>query len=344
MACPNGHPLTLDDLEPRTFSFNSPYGACPECAGLGIKKEVDPELVVPDVELSLADGAIAPWAVGHSAEYFGRLLEGLANAMGFRMSTPWRRLPSDAQKAVLHGSDDQVHVRYRNRYGRERSYYANYEGVIPFLERRLDQTESDAQRERYEGYMRDVPCPVCKGARLKPEVLAVTLLHRDQGERSIAEVSAMSVAECSEFLAGMVLDARQAMIAGADPQGGAGPAGVPARRGAALPVAVARRRVALRRRGAAHPAGHPDRLRPGRRALRARRAVHRAAPARQPQAHPDPGPPARPGQHADRRRARRGHDPRGRLGRRHRTRRGRARRRDRAQRHRRGARDPPGRR
>ncbi len=214
MACPNGHPLTLDDLEPRTFSFNSPYGACPECAGLGVKKEVDPELVVPDVELSLAEGAIAPWANGHSAEYFGRLLEGLANAMGFRMSTPWRRLPSDAQKAVLHGSDDQVHVRYRNRYGRERSYYANYEGVVPFLERRLDQTESDAQRERYEGYMRDVPCPVCKGARLKPEVLAVTLLHREQGERSIAEVSAMSVAECSEFLAGMELDARQTMIAG----------------------------------------------------------------------------------------------------------------------------------
>jgi excinuclease ABC subunit A len=214
MACPNGHPLSLDDLEPRTFSFNSPYGACPECSGLGIKKEVDPELVVPDVELSLADGAIAPWANGHSAEYFGRLLEGLANAMGFRMSTPWRRLPAEAQKAVLHGSDDQVHIRYRNRYGRERAYYANYEGVIPFLERRMDQTESDAQRERYEGYMRDVPCPVCKGARLKPEVLAVTLTHREQGERSIADVSAMSVAECSEFLAGMELDARQSMIAG----------------------------------------------------------------------------------------------------------------------------------
>jgi excinuclease ABC subunit A len=214
MACPNGHPLSLDDLEPRTFSFNSPYGACPECSGLGIKKEVDPELVVPDVELSLAEGAIAPWAGGHSAEYFGRLLEGLAHQLGFRMSTPWRRLPSEAQKAVLHGSDEQVHVRYRNRYGRERSYYASFEGVIPFLDRRMDQTESDAQRERYEGYMRDVPCPVCKGARLKPEVLAVTLLHREQGERSIAEVSAMSVAECSEFLAGMELDARQTLIAG----------------------------------------------------------------------------------------------------------------------------------
>jgi excinuclease ABC subunit A len=166
------------------------------------------------VEASLADGAIAPWAGGQTAEYFGRLLEGLANQVGFRMDTPWRKLPAAAQKAVLHGSDEQVHVRYRNRYGRERSYYANFEGVIPFLERRLDATDSDYAREKYEGYMRDVPCPVCKGARLKPEVLAVTLTHRDQGERSIAEVSAMSVAECSQFLDGMLLDARQTMIAG----------------------------------------------------------------------------------------------------------------------------------
>ena len=214
MACPNGHPLSLDDLEPRTFSFNSPYGACPDCTGIGIKKEVDPELVVPDPERSLEEGAIAPWAGGQSAEYFGRLLEGLSRAVGFRMDTPWRKLPATAQKAVLHGTQDQVHVRYRNRYGRERSYYANYEGVIPFLERRLDQTESDSQRERYEGYMRDVPCPACKGARLKPEVLAVTLAHRTQGDRSIAEVTSMSVAECSEFLGGMQLDERQAAIAG----------------------------------------------------------------------------------------------------------------------------------
>jgi len=214
MACPNGHPLALDELEPRTFSFNSPYGACPECSGIGIKKEVDPELIIPDPDASLADGAIAPWAGGQSAEYFGRLLEGLASSVGFRMDTPWRKLTTAAQKAVLHGSDDQVHVRYRNRYGRERSYYAAYEGVIPFLDRRLDQTESDSQRERYEGYMRDVSCPVCKGARLRPEVLAVTLNHGEQGERSIAEISAMSVSECSEFLGGMVLDTRQAMIAG----------------------------------------------------------------------------------------------------------------------------------
>ena len=214
MACPNGHPLSLDDLEPRTFSFNSPYGACPQCTGIGIKKEVDPELVVPDPDLSLADGAIAPWSGGHNAEYFGRLLTGLSTAIGFRMDTPWRKLPAAAQKAVLHGSEDQVHVRYRNRYGRERAYYANFEGVIPFLDRRLDQTESESQRERYEGYMRDVPCPACHGARLKPEVLSVTLGHAEQGERSIAEVSAMSVAHCAEFLNGMVLDERQAMIAG----------------------------------------------------------------------------------------------------------------------------------
>ncbi|MBW0104735.1 excinuclease ABC subunit UvrA [Pseudonocardia sp. KRD-291] len=209
MACPNGHPLSLDDLEPRTFSFNSPYGACVECSGIGIKKEVDPELVVPDPDQTLEGGAIAPWAGGHNAEYFGRLLSGLSKAIGFRMDTPWHKLGAAAQKAVLHGSDDQVHVRYRNRYGRERSYYANFEGVIPFLDRRLDQTESESQRERYEGYMRDVPCPACGGARLKPEVLSVTL-----DERSIAEVSAMSVAHCAEFLNGMVLDERGAMIAG----------------------------------------------------------------------------------------------------------------------------------
>ena len=180
---------------------------------------------MPDVELSLADGAIAPWAGGHVRGVLRPAAGGAGQRRsGFRMDTPWRRLPRDAQKAVLHGSDDQVHVRYRNRYGRERSYYANFEGVIPFLERRLDQTESDFARERYEGYMRDVPCPACKGARLKPEILAVTLAHRDQGERSIAEVSAMSVAECSEFLAGMVLDARQTDDRRAGAQGGAGPA------------------------------------------------------------------------------------------------------------------------
>ncbi|WP_091298311.1 excinuclease ABC subunit UvrA [Amycolatopsis xylanica] len=215
LACPNGHPLAIEDLEPRSFSFNSPYGACPECTGLGIRKEVDPELVVPDDELSLGEGAIAPWAGGQSAEYFIRLLESLSETIGFRMDTPWRKLPAKAQKAVLHGVDEQVHVRYKNRYGRQRSYYANFEGVIPFLERRQEQTESEYMRERYEGYMREVPCPACQGTRLKPEILAVTLEHATKGDHSIAEVCALSIAEASEFLDSLVLGTREKMIAGA---------------------------------------------------------------------------------------------------------------------------------
>ncbi|MFD8498782.1 excinuclease ABC subunit UvrA [Amycolatopsis sp. NPDC059657] len=215
LACPNGHPLAIEDLEPRSFSFNSPYGACPECTGLGIRKEVDPELVVPDDELSLGEGAIAPWAGGQSAEYFIRLLESLSETIGFRMDVPWRKLPAKAQKAVLHGVDEQVHVRYKNRYGRQRSYYANFEGVIPFLERRQEQTESEYMRERYEGYMREVPCPSCQGTRLKPEILAVTLEHATKGDHSIAEVCALSIAEASEFLDSLVLGTREKMIAGA---------------------------------------------------------------------------------------------------------------------------------
>lgn len=214
LACPNGHALGVDELEPRSFSFNSPYGACPDCAGLGIRKEVDPELVVPDEDLSLIEGAIAPWAGGHTAEYFTRLLTSLAEAIGFRMDTPWTKLPTKVKKAVLHGTNDQVHVRYRNRYGRQRSYYANYEGVIPFLERRLQQSESDYSREKYEGYMRDVPCPACDGTRLKPEILAVTMENGELGEMSIAGVSALSVRDCAGFLDGLVLGQREEMIAG----------------------------------------------------------------------------------------------------------------------------------
>ncbi|OLF09882.1 excinuclease ABC subunit UvrA [Actinophytocola xanthii] len=215
LACPNGHPLAIEDLEPRSFSFNSPYGACPVCTGIGVRQEVDPELVVPDDELSLEEGAIAPWAGGQTAEYFTRLLSSLAETVGFRMDVAWRRLPAKAQKAVLHGINEQVHVRYRNRYGRERSYYANFEGVIPFLERRQEQTDSEYMREKYEGYMREVPCPACQGTRLKPEILAVTLEHAKHGARSIAEVSALSIAECSDFLDGLTLGKRETMIAGA---------------------------------------------------------------------------------------------------------------------------------
>jgi excinuclease ABC subunit A len=207
LACPNDHPLAIDELEPRSFSFNSPFGACPVCTGLGTRKEVDPELVVPDPELSLADGAIAPWASGQTSEYFLRLLQGVADAVGFKLRTPWEKLPARAQKAVLHGVDDQVHVSYRNRYGRDRSYYANYEGVVPWIERRYAETDSDYSREKYEGFMREVPCPACEGTRLKPEVLAVTV----QG-RSIAEVSALSIGDAAEWLQNLTLSDRDRMI------------------------------------------------------------------------------------------------------------------------------------
>ncbi len=214
LACPNGHSLAVDDLEPRSFSFNSPYGACPECAGLGIRKEVDPDLVVPDPDRTLADGAVAPWSMGHTAEYFTRMMASLGESMGFDVDTPWRKLPAKARKAILEGCDEQVHVRYRNRYGRTRSYYADFEGVLAFLQRKIDQTESELMKDRYEGFMRDVPCPVCEGTRLRPEILAVTLAAGEHGKKSIAEVCELSIAECADFLQRLTLGTREQAIAG----------------------------------------------------------------------------------------------------------------------------------
>ena len=214
LACPNGHSLAVDDLEPRSFSFNSPYGACPECSGLGIRKEVDPDLVVPDPELTLAEGAVAPWSMGHTADYFTRMMAGLGDAMGFNVDTPWRKLPAKARKAILEGCNEQVHVRYRNRYGRTRSYYADFEGVMAFLQRKMQQTESEQMKERYEGFMRDVPCPECEGTRLKPEILAVTMAAGDRGAKSIAEVCDLSISDCADFLAALTLGTREAAIAG----------------------------------------------------------------------------------------------------------------------------------
>ena len=214
LACPNGHPLAVDDLEPRSFSFNSPYGACPECSGLGIRKEVDPELVVSDPDLTLAEGAIAPWSMGHNSDYFTRMMAGLGEIMGFDIDTPWKKLPAKARKALLEGCDEQVHVKYRNRYGRTRSYYADFEGVMAFLQRRMEQTDSEQMKERYEGFMRDVPCPECNGTRLKPEILAVTLSAGTHGKKSIAEVCELSIADCSAFLNELTLGHREAAIAG----------------------------------------------------------------------------------------------------------------------------------
>ena len=200
--------LSFDELEPRSFSFNSPWGACPDCTGLGTKLEVDPELIVPDESKSLEEGAIAPWSGGHISDYFVRLIQALGETLGFRMDTPWAKLPAKARQALLHGYDLQVHVRYKNRYGRERSYYTTFEGVIPWVERRHAEAESDSSREKFAGYMREVPCPSCRGARLKPVSLAVTV-----DGRSIAELCALPVGELAKLLLTLELSDRDQQIA-----------------------------------------------------------------------------------------------------------------------------------
>ena len=207
MAC-HDCGLSFEEMEPRSFSFNSPFGACPECTGIGTRLEVDQDLVVPDDSLSLNEGAIAPWSGGHSSEYFNRLLQGLADELGFSMDKPWSKLTAKAREAVLQGSDYEVHVKYKNRYGRTRNYSTGFEGVLNFIERKHAETDSDFSREKYEAYMRETPCPVCKGARLKPEVLAVTL-----GGKNIWEICELSIADCALFLKKISLNTREKKIA-----------------------------------------------------------------------------------------------------------------------------------
>jgi excinuclease ABC subunit A len=186
--------LSFDELAPRNFSFNSPYGACQTCDGLGTRLEVDPELVVPDPDLSIREGALAPWNSSR-LEYWNRVLDAVAEAHGFSPDTPWRRLGAKARDVILYGSDQEIYIRYRNRYGRQRSYWTTFEGVIPNVERRHAETDSDFARDRYEQYMREVPCRACKGARLRPESLAVTVAGLN-----IAQLTAMSVVGSLEFL------------------------------------------------------------------------------------------------------------------------------------------------
>ena len=200
--------LSFEELEPRSFSFNSPFGACPECTGIGTKLEVDEELIIPDDSISIYEGAIAPWAGGQSSEYFLRLLEALSEDIKFSLNTPWKRLPEKARNAIINGYEYEVHVKYKNRYGRVRNHTSGFEGVVPFIHRRHGETDSDYSREKYESYMREIPCSVCKGARLKPEVLAVTV-----GDLSIAQICELSIADCAEFLKKISLSAREAQIA-----------------------------------------------------------------------------------------------------------------------------------
>ncbi len=199
--------LSFDELAPRNFSFNSPYGACPTCDGLGTRLEVDAELAIPDPDLSIDEGAIAPWA-GSRLEYWFRVLEAVAEAHGFSTTTPWKKLSRKARDVILYGSDQEIFVRYKNRYGRTRSYYTTYEGVLPTVERRHSETDSESQRDKLEQFMREIPCRVCGGARLRPETLAVTV-----GGLNIAQLTSMSIRDTRAFVAETELSDREHMIA-----------------------------------------------------------------------------------------------------------------------------------
>ena len=209
LACPNNHPLQIDTIEPRAFSFNSPFGACQACDGIGSRLEVDEELLIPNPELSLGEGAIAPWSQGKATtEYWLRLLAGLGEELGFDLNTTWNKLSAKVQKAILSGKDFKVEVSYRNRFGRERRYTSGFEGVKAYIKRKHAETESDFARDRYEQYMRQVACPSCRGARLNPTILGVKV-----GQKSIAEVTELPLRTALEFMRGLTLSEREMKIA-----------------------------------------------------------------------------------------------------------------------------------
>lgn len=208
LACPNNHPLQIDTIEPRAFSFNSPFGACSACDGIGSRLEVDTELLVPNPDLTLGEGAIAPWSQGKATtEYWLRLLAGLGEELSFDLNTPFKDLPAATRAAILDGKDYKVEVSYRNRFGRERRYTSGFEGVKAYIKRKHEETESDFARDRYEQYMRQVACPSCGGARLNPTILGVKV-----GGKSIAEVTELSLADALAFVRGLQLSAREAKI------------------------------------------------------------------------------------------------------------------------------------
>ncbi len=205
-ACPE-HGVSLPELQPRIFSFNSPHGACPRCTGLGAQQEIDPDLLVPDPGLSIDEGALVPWAVG-SANFYESVIQAVADRYEIPTDKPWQDLTEEQQGYFLNGTNgDRVYVTYRNRMGRRRAYTIAFEGIASSLERRYRDTDSSQQRERIEEYMSFRPCPVCKGARLKPEVLAVTV-----GERNIHQFTQLSVAAALRFLDGLELTATEELI------------------------------------------------------------------------------------------------------------------------------------
>ena len=206
LACPQCG-RSYDELAPRNFSFNSPYGACQSCDGLGTKYEVDPELVIADPTLSVAEGVLAPWAGGHM-RYFSNLLRAVCEKFDIDIDAPWSDLSAKQHKLLLQGHPDKVDVVYKNRYGRSRRYSAAFEGVVPWLQRRHADAESDAQREQIESYLREIPCPVCEGARLAPLSLGVTI-----GRYSIHDLNAMSIRDAEAVIKDLELSDRDMLIA-----------------------------------------------------------------------------------------------------------------------------------
>jgi excinuclease ABC subunit A len=210
LSCPNGHPIALTEIEPRTFSFNAPFGACPECSGLGTKMAVDGELLIGDPSLTLNEGVVLPWNQGGKGmySYFQRLLEGLGRDLDFNLDTPWSKLSDEVHAAILRGNDFEVQVQWKNRYGRSMKYSTGFEGVMPYIERKYLEADSEWTQQRYSEYLREIPCPVCDGQRLKPEVLAVQVAGT-----SISAVSELSLAEAHTFMDSLELSPREAKIA-----------------------------------------------------------------------------------------------------------------------------------
>jgi len=213
-ACPNGHKLSVEEYEPRAFSFNSPFGACPACDGLGTRSEIDEDLVIPDPDAPAVD-AFQPWNSSPNKGYFEKLVVALAKAEGFDPHEPLSSLPAKHRKALIDGTSTKVSVRYKNRYGRQRSFTSAFEGVKGYLQRKIEQSESEHAKERYLAYTREVACPTCNGTRLKPEILAVRLDSTTHGEKSIAGLTELSIEDASEYLDNLVLGYREEMIAGA---------------------------------------------------------------------------------------------------------------------------------
>jgi excinuclease ABC subunit A len=210
LSCPNEHPLTLTEIEPRTFSFNAPFGACPVCSGLGTKMSVDADLVIGDPDASINEGVLLPWSTQGKGlfQYYQRMLDGLASEMEFTLNQPWNTLEEDVQQAILFGNNFDVRVKFKNKYGRELRYTTGFEGVLAYIERKWLESENDFQRGRWGGFLREIACPACDGQRLRPEVLAVKV-----DDHSIAQVAAMSLGDCVKYFDNITLDERDVKIA-----------------------------------------------------------------------------------------------------------------------------------